>query len=929
MTDNMLKIRILSVIILSFCFLQSFAQLFDESQSPLGVKWRLIEHGGFKVIYPTPLEKEAQRMANTFAHIYPHVGKTIGERKTTIPIVLQNQGTTSNGFVQLAPKKSQFYTMPPQDFDSQDWLNNLAIHELRHVAQFNKLTGKVGFPFPEEIYFGYIGVSMPIWFLEGDAVSTETDLTQAGRGRQPNWIMPFRTAVISGRSPSYSKAYFGSEKDAAIGYYQLGYLMNTQLQKNFGVEIGDQLLSDIHKRPLRLYPFSNSLKKFTGKNTKNTYLETITQLKADWQNQAALTPHINYVNLTKTNTYETNYFLPIELEYDRILTLKQSKSQTPAFVIINANKNERMLFKIGYQEQPWFSYGADKIVWDERREDPRFKQRTYNVICIYDLKTGKKRQLTQRTRLFSPSISADGQKLVAVQADLSNRSSLVMIDMESGKIIDNLPNPTNDHLQMPALNYNGSKITWISVNEQGKSLWLQDSMQTVPLIKNTKQQISKPIFLNDKIVFNAHLSGVDNIYELTPQSGGINALTAAKYGAFNAGFSKNHKELLFNNYQINGYEIAKTTVKPLPVSEDHFVYYGQSTAEKDYLFLNIPDSNFKSKPYRILQHSFNFHSISPTVDDGAENIGLALKSNDLLNTTSVVASVRYESSLGKLAYKASLQYKALYPVFSLSFANEPRRSNYRVKYKIYQAAWREDQIHFNASLPLSFSAFNHRYNFSPSVGTYYVNRHLNGADGNRLVRRIEFPMNYKFTFNHQVRSAVRDIAPKWAQIITLKYQNLPFEKNITGKLFAFESYFYFPGIARNHTFLTSFNYQDNSGTFKGSADIPTVYGYYQIKAKNLLKNTLLLNYRFPFLYPDLEIGPFAYVRNLRATFFSHYENIGHERSLSQPKTFGLELRSDMNLLRYQPVADVGVRLIFIDKIYNQNPIFELLFNYQF
>lgn len=83
-------------------------------------------------------------------------------------------------------------------------------------------------------------------------------------------------------------------------------------------------------------------------------------------------------------------------------------------------------------------------------------------------------------------------------------------------------------------------------------------------------------------------------------------------------------------------------------------------------------------------------------------------------------------------------------------------------------------------------------------------------------------------------------------------------------------------------------------------DIPTVYGYNQIRAKSLLKNTLLLNYRFPFLFPDLEIGPFAYIRNVRANFFSHYENIGKETNLAQPKTFGIELRSDMNLCATNP-----------------------------
>lgn len=924
-----MKFRILLISLLSFCSLKVFSQFFDESQTPLSVKWRQIEHRGFKIIYPHTLEKEAQRMANTLAYIYPTVGKSLGESRTVIPVILQNQGTTSNGFVQLAPKKSQFYTMPSQQFDSQDWLNNLAVHELRHVAQFNKITGKRGFPFPEELYFGYIGVSTPLWFLEGDAVSTETSLTYSGRGRQPNWIMPFRTSILEGKNFSYSKAYFGSEKDVTPGYYQLGYLINSNLQKNYGNNIGNELLSDLNKRPLRPYPFSQSLKKFTGKNTKQYYLKTLEDLRLAWTKQNDQNQSINYKSLNPKSTYATNYHLPTQLPNQNLLVIKQSKCETPGFVSLSPDGKEKTLLRIGYQEQPWYSYGNGKIAWDERREDPRYKQRSYNVVCIYDLQSGKKQQLTHQTRLFAPSISGDGQKLIAVKVDLGNQNILVTLDMVTGKIIDSLPNPENHQIQTPALNHDGSKMAWITVTEKGKSLWLKEGQNLNQLISDSRQQLSRPVFFGDKIAFNAHFSGVDNIYEIDPVSKKISALTASKYGAFNASFSTDSKTLLFNNYQLMGYEIAKTEINPTPIPEDHFVYFGQPTKAEDYVFAHVPDSTFSSKSYSPLKHMFNFHSISPTSDDNVERVGLQLKSDDLLNTTSVYAGVTYESSLRRFEYNAGFKYKALYPVININYRNRPRLANYRFQNAIHQAKWREDYIGLTASLPLSFNSFNHLFSFIGETGTYYVNRHFNPVDDQRLVNTIEFPMTYRIGFNHQVRSAERDIAPKWAQLIELKYQNLPFDRSLTGRLFAFESFFYFPGLAKNHTLLASFSYQQNSGTFRTVNDIPTVYGYNQIRAKSLLKNTLLFNYRFPFLFPDLEIGPFAYIRNVRANFFSHYENIGKETNLAQPKTFGIELRSDMNLLRYQPVADVGARLIFVNNIYNQNPIFEVLFNYYF
>ena len=927
-----LKIRILSVFILSIISLPSFSQIFDSEQSPLSVKWRQIYNKGFRILYPTELEKEAQRMANTITHIYPYVGMSLNRQKTSLPIVLQNRGTIANGFVQLAPKKTQFYTTPPQQFDSQDWLNNLAVHELRHVAQFDKITGREKFFLTEEIYFAYLGISTPTWFFEGDAVSTETALTNAGRGRQPSWIMPFRTSLLSGQNLSYSKSYFGSNRDVTPGYYQMGYLLSSNLRSSFGVGIMDSLLTDMHDRPARLYPFSNSLKKFTGSSTRQYYLKTLEKLKSDWQKQDALNQSENYVSLNRNSNYASNYYLPTATGKNQILTLKQTKGETPGFVLINENKSEEPLFKIGYQEQAWFSYGNGKLVWDEIRYDPRYKQRSYSVICIYDFETKSKRQLTFKTRLFSPALSGDGKKLVAVQVDLSNKFNLVGIDISNGQVTTTFPNSENSILQTPALDAKAERITWITVSEKGKALWMLDKNgKTVKLISEINQQLGRPIFIGDNIAFNAHYSGVDNIYDIDPVLGKISVLTASKYGAFNASLTTDGKSILFNNYQPNGYEISKTEISQKSAQENHFVYFGKAAEEQEHtgnVFENIPDSAYQSKPYSPLAHLFNFHSISFSVDED-DKLGIQLKSNDLLNTFDFFAGLSYDSDLRKIEYNAGLSYKSLYPVLSATFKNRARTAFYRADNRIQQVDWRENYLNLKAALPLSISVYNHNYSLLAEVGTSYTKRNFEPKESKLFNNTIKFPMSYKIGFGHSIRTAERDVAPRWAQSVSFSFFNQPFDKRLNGDLMAFESAFYFPGIVRNHSFMASFNYQKSSGILSFNNEINTVYGYGQINAKSELRNTLLLNYRFPIAFPDAEIGSLAYIRNFRAGLFSHYENIGSETNLTQPKTFGFELRSSMNLLRYQPVVDLGARVVFVNKIYNQNPILELIFNYSF
>lgn len=908
------------------------AQLFGGDQNPLSVNWRQISTGGFKLIYPVEMEAEAQRMANTIPHIFPAVGSSLSVRKTTLPIVFQNQGVIANGFVQLGPKKSEFNTTPPQQYDSQDWLNNLAVHELRHAAQFDLLTSGRPYPFPEQVYFALMGAGIPLWYFEGDAVSTETSLTLSGRGRQPSWIMPYRTALLQGKSISYSKANFGSDKDVTPGYYQLGYLLASGIRAAAGKYVFDSVLTDMKKHPFRLYPFAGSLKKFSGKTGKEWYTQTTTQLKADWERQAAQTPSEDYPVLNAATRIATDYFLPVQLPDGNILALKQSKAEPAAFVLINAAKQEKKIKRIGQQETPWFSYAKGSIVWDEVRYDPRYRQRSYSVICRYDLKTGKYKQLSSRSRIFSPTLSADGAVIAAVNVSLSNMANLILMDAATGQVIRSFENPQHHMIQMPSFHSSGKILTYVSVTEAGKALYTVtlDGKYT-KIIKETRQQLSRPVFIGDKIAFNAHYSGIDNIYEVSPGNGKTSALSAAKYGAFNPSRIPGTDSILFNTYGLNGYEISRAAIRPGEKGKDHFVFYGDAAARQENtgtVFSHIPDSLFSSAPYPKLGRLFNFHSVIPVIDD-AQRGGLQLVSNNLLNTMDAYAGIDYQSDLGRFEYNAGATLRAFYPVFSLNYRNRPRRAFYNTMQGIQSGDWREHYVKLNASLPLNFSSTNHNYSLSLRAGTSFTQRYDALHMPSNFLTTLRFPLETGITIGHSLRAAERDIAPEWAQILRFTYLSQPFDRQLSGNLFAAESFFYFPGFARNHTFLANFSMQESSGIRIYTNEINTVYGYNNIPAKSRLRNTLLLNYRFPFWFPDAELGPLAYIRNVRAGVFCGYENLGYDSNLGQPKTYGLEFHSAMHVLRYQPLLDLGTRFVFVNPSYHHDPVFEVNVTYTF
>lgn len=190
-------------------------------------------------------------------------------------------------------------------------------------------------------------------------------------------------------------------------------------------------------------------------------------------------------------------------------------------------------------------------------------------------------------------------------------------------------------------------------------------------------------------------------------------------------------------------------------------------------------------------------------------------------------------------------------------------------------------------------------------------------------------MKYQFYFSRNARRSARDLAPGWGQNFSLSYFHLPFQNLLDGSLLSFRSVFYTPGLLNNHSFQASFNYQESSGAYDFSVEIPRISGYRNLSLNTRLRNTLLLDYRFPLFYPDAELGPIAYIKRLKGGFFADFENIGKGNPF-QPRTFGLELSTDMNLMRFMlPNFELAGKLIFARENALNKPIFELGFAYDF
>ncbi|WP_118193126.1 TolB family protein [Albibacterium indicum] len=928
-THKQLLIKLLYTLLLSISFSPVSAQLISSDQAPPSVKWEQINEPSFNLIYPTELRDLAEQTAIVLKTNIRSISHTLGIKPRKINIILQNRTLEANGYVQLAPRKSEFYTTPPQGGDPVDWITTLAVHEYRHVVQFDKLTGSIKFPF-EELGLAFFGVALPSWFYEGDAVLTETRFTKGGRGVIPSWEMNFRANLLEDKNYSYQKDYLGSYKDITPGYYQLGYFMTTKLHRDYGDSITNRLLSRIAKNPIRPYNFSRSLKKITGYNTKQWHQQTVDELRDLWQAQSSSLSIKEYTKqAVPSSKFPTSYYYPQASDNGVIYAIKESPLRVNSIIQLKDGKETVEVVKTGRQNSPYFSYAAEQFVWNEIREDPRFKLRSYSVIHYYDLSTKRRWKITKKSRLFSPSLSKDATKIAAIEIDLKNENYLVVIDTETGNEINRIPSPGDRNLSHPSFQPDGSHILVVGRNSEGSSI-IEFSLANKSsriLLDHQIQEIADPSYTGDGILFKAHYNGIDNLYLLNPETGEIRQLTSVRYGAFNPSYQAEDNKIFFSNYTGRNYEIQSLYLDTLHSRdirdiENSFISYFKPLSDT----INLPRAHsldstrkFQHKAYKEIAHLFNFHSIS--INDGEyDNLteykpGLFFLSNNIMNTLAVKVGGTFDPDIHALNFQTEFAYNRYYPKFSAAYHNREQLANVRhpQSKEIYPARWREHYSQFQVQFPFSINRLNYNYNINLGIASSYTHRYgINRPDfQNVLIKHIEFPLHYQVSLGRNARRAQLDLAPRWGQNISLNYRHLPFS-HLTGTRLALQSTFYFPGLATNHSTQLRFNMQERSGVFAYENIIPMVSGFDQLTPTQP-SNTLFLNYKLPIAYPDFDIGPLAYVKSFKANLFADFEDIGVGNQ-PKPRTYGVQLLADVNFFRFVlPEFELGLKGIAVNE----------------
>jgi len=322
------------------------AQFYEYGQDAGSLRWAQFETSHYQVIFPRGIDSLAGAFANRLESAYPYLGQSLDHQHSRMPVIIHNESSFSNGVFVWAPKRLEIFTNPDPNSYNQDWLWQLALHEGRHAVQIDKLdqgfTRALHYIGGEQMV-GAMAIFLPYWYLEGDAVDTETRLSLSGRGRQPSFEMGLKAQMLEGgRTYSFSKAVLGSYKDYIPNHYKLGYLMVRHGRRKYGNDFWVDFQQYSARRPFLLNPTYFSMKKYGLKSKKAFYRETMEVYRQHWNGTAAsreLTPFLAW-RKDQLRHY-TNYTYPHEISPSLVFSYKDGIDQIPEFVLLGKSGKER------------------------------------------------------------------------------------------------------------------------------------------------------------------------------------------------------------------------------------------------------------------------------------------------------------------------------------------------------------------------------------------------------------------------------------------------------------------------------------------------------------------------------------------------------------------------------------------------------------
>ena len=917
--------------------LPAAAQFYSTGADPGGLRWNSIETPTYRVIYPRGLDSLARVYALALERAADPVGASVGVRpngayRGKMPVVLHTYSAYANGQVTWTPRRMELLTVPDAfSFDPtpNEW--QLAIHESRHVAQmqagalppFRWLRVPVGQLAAGALAAIYGGPA----FLEGDAVTAETALSRAGRGRTADFLEYYRVSFAAGDFRDYWRWRYGSQCYYTPDYYRAGYLAIGGIRATFGVP---DLSARFYRRiadhgGIAFLNWDKTVREATGLRFKAAFAAVCDTLQRQWAaDEAARGPFIPAETVSATPRRFTRY-KDLDGVGDRLYAVKSGITRPARLVRLAPDGSEQALSLLGSGiSHPRYSTPVGRFYWSEIVPDARWPQRSWSVIRSSDSVSSQ--LLTRKTRYYHPAPAPHETLLSVTEYPVEGGSRVAVLNPFSGEVQEAWDAPAG--MQVLETVWVEEKLYASAITAEGAGLYRVPGFEPVLAPRPVSITQLWTTGEEDALLFTSDLSGVQELYRLDLQDGSVLRMTTTRFGA--SDFELQRDTLFYTTLQPEGRLVRKTALRDLlPVAADFDTLprypFAEELAAGEPLSVD-PDAGVAlgdPQPYVKFAHLFRFHSWAPvyfnydaidsfSFDALVQDAGLgatAFWQNDL-GTGYGFAGYHAAFSDGRWRHSlhGKLSYTGLYPVIeaSLDFGDrdalhyfiERDEEKNSISLKSGSRGIPSLSGQLRCYIPWNFSSGGWQRGLIPSVQLSFSNDRF---DEGRPMHRTGISLR-----GYVVQGIPPSrVYPRFGIGADLGYSFRWVPGLIAPAGYAY-LYGYLPGLHETHGLRWSALAEKRfDGTFSEVFANVIPRGYSAAVARRLaaypFRYKASLDYKMPLLPVDRALlGPVAYLRNFELTLHGDYTGFRSQKESGNLFSAGADLAAVLGNLLWIP-----------------------------
>lgn len=923
---------------------------------PTKARLREIRTENYIFIYPQEIDSLARRYATLFEANRERVMEPLEINPKRIPVVLHPYYTRSNGVVTWTPKRVDIFTTPPPyEGTAEPWDVNVSIHESRHIGQVSHFeTGvyKVLYPLIGEQSTGIgVGLYPSKAFLEGDAVIAETELTNAGRGRNADFMMYLRAAYLNGDYRDWDKWNFGSYKYFTPDHYAIGYVINTAVRHTTAnYHYPSNYLKYIVKHFYNPNVIFNSFNTIGGKSKQLFLVEgqrILTEIwKKDLENIGELTQGERIC--VKQERLYTDYRYPIVIDdtlskyHNHTIAVKEGFERSRSLVAIN-NKTgkEKIIRAFSNYSSPLALSTTGEIYWSESLFNGVDALRDNSVICSFDTRKGGSSIQKFGTRYFNPVPSPSGDNIAVVEYPVSGSSYLVLLTSGQQHAIGKVEAPNKG--QIKEIAYIGEIIYCSVIMDKGLGIYRFTDNGWEEVIPQQNQTITGMKSYGDNLYFTSDLSGINNIYTFDTSENKLYKLTNSLYGASDGYIHDGY--LCYSEFDTQGYHLARTPLDELynkevsfetpykhPIAEMLSEQASQQTKINTSEVTDFSDpEKYPSKRYSKLAHLFRIHSWGP-VYYNVDRI-MSMSYEKFYDLASLGATVYSQNTLGTAVTMLGYSYHKGFHSGHAKFTYSGLPVNIEIGADYNDRNRRSQEIILeNGTYTLRTTEHLH----TPFLKTYallYLPWNLTRGGWNRgLVPQFQWTFTNDtyyskqkgdFVYKHQLNYGLKyyqtlpvtksGFYPRWGFGLSFMGGAAPGTGENFGNMIYANGYFYFPGITPQQGLKITAtaqkqNVEGKSYYLSSFASLPR--GYKNISTtEEFIKATL--DYAIPIYLGDYNLWSILYFKRMTLIPFADYalDRVPGVRT-TQYYSFGSDILFDIYPFRFNVPVSLGMRYAY-------------------